>query len=173
MGLLDYFYIVSFVIFVLLVVYELILSVVNSQRFKKISRKIAVKKSIKLSIVWIILSVSNSFLQFEQYKTAFGKNDDTNAKLHFFAFISWAICGIAYIMNIFFDKYIYITPDGLFYKNVIKIQPKEKYSYRVDGNILELYYKQSYKPAKYSIIENKDELIKLLEENYTPYSDEF
>lgn len=168
MGFFDYFYIAGFVF--LLVVHDLILAVINSQRLKKISRKTAIQKSIKYDILWIVLSAVNLFLQFEQYRMALGKNDDTGARLHFLAFISWTICGIAHISTVFFNKYIYITPDGLFYKTMIKIQPKDKYRYRIDGDTLELYYKQSDTPAKYRIIKEKDELIKILDENYARYT---
>lgn len=169
MGFFDYFYIAVFVILILLVIYDVILAVVNSKRIKKISRKVAVKKSIKSDIIWIVLSVLNAFLDFEQYRMELGK-DDTNARLRFLAFISWTICGIAHFAVIFFDRYIYITPDGLFYKNMIKIQPKEKYRYMIDGDTLELYYKQNYTPAKYKIIKEKDELIEILDENYARYT---
>lgn len=169
MGFFDYFYITVFVILILLVIYDVILKIVNSQRIKEISRKVAVKKSIKVDIIWIVLSALNAFLDFDQYRMALG-TDDTSARLRFLAFISWTICGIAHIAVIFFDRYIYITPDGLFYKNMIKIQPKEKYRYRIDGDTLELYYKQNYTPAKYKIIKEKDELIEILDENYARYT---
>lgn len=169
MGFWNYFYIVVFVLLILLVVYELILLVVNSQRIKKISRKVAVKKSIKSDIIWIVLSALNAFLNFDQYRMALG-TDDTNARLRFLAFISWTICGTVHIMIIFLDKYTYITPNDVFYKSMIKIQPKEKYRYRIDGDTLELYYKKSDNPAKYKIIREKEELIKILDENYVKYT---
>lgn len=169
MGFFDYFYITVFIILILLIIYDVILAVVNSQRIKKISRKAAVKKSIKFDITWIVLSALNAFLNFAQYRMAL-RTDDTSARLRFLAFISWTICGIAHIAVIFFDRYIYITPNGLFYKNMIKIQSKEKYKYRIYGDILELYYKQSDTPAKYKIIKKKDELIEILDENYARYT---
>lgn len=169
MGFFDYFYIAVFIILIVFIIYDLIVSVMNSQRIKKISRKVAIKKNIWFDIWWIFLSAINVLLDFARYKTVVGINDKS-AKLNFLAFISWTICGIAHIAVIFFDKYIYITPDGLFYKNMIKIQPKEKYRYRIDGDTLELYYKQSDTPAKYRIIKEKDELIKILDENYVKYT---
>ncbi|MDE6521159.1 MAG: hypothetical protein K2K91_12015 [Ruminococcus sp.] len=169
MGFWNYFYIVVFVLLILFVVYELILLVVNSQRIKKINRKVAVKKSIWLDIYWIVLSVINALLDYDRYKTVVGINDKS-AKLNFLAFISWTICGTAHILMIFLDKYIYITPDGVFYKSMIKIQRKEKYRYRIDGDTLELYYKQNDKPAKYKIVGDKEELIKILDENYEKYT---
>ncbi len=168
MGFRDYLYIIIFVLLILLIVYDLILSVVNSQRIKKISRKVAVKKSIKLDVIWIILSALNAFLFFAQYRTALG-TDDTDAKLYLLAFASWTLCGITHIAVIFLDKFIYITPDGLFYKSMIKIRPKENYKYRIDGNTLELYYKQNDTPVKYRITENKEELVKIFGENYVPF----
>lgn len=169
MGFWNYCYIVVFVFLILFVVYELILLVVNSQRIKKINRKIAVKKSIWFDVYWIFLSAINTDVTFYQYRMALGK-DDTDAELRFLAFISWTICGIAHILIIFLDKYIYITPDGVFYKSMIKIQPKEKYRYKIDGDTLELYYKQNDKPAKYKIVGDKEELIRILDENYEKYT---
>ncbi|MDE7364424.1 MAG: hypothetical protein K2N27_06010, partial [Ruminococcus sp.] len=120
---------------------------------------------IWIDIYRIFLSVLNIHIIFIQYKTAV----DTRAEMYFLAFISWIICGIANILMIFLDKYIYITPDGLFYKSMIKIQPKEKYKYKIDGDTLELYYKQNNKPAKYKIVGDKEELIRILDENYEKY----
>lgn len=164
MGFFDYFYIAAFVLLILFIVYDVILIAVNSQRIRKISRKTAVKKSIKFDIWWIVLSVLNAYLNFEQYRTV---NRDT--RLHLLAFVSWTLCGIAHILTIFLDKYIYVTPDGLFYKSMIKIQPKEKYRYRIDSDTLELYYKENDTPAKYGISGDKDELAELLDENYVKY----
>ncbi|MDE5569576.1 MAG: hypothetical protein K2J47_02615 [Ruminococcus sp.] len=168
MGFSDYFYIAVFVFLIVFIIYDLIISVVNSQRIKKISRKVAVKKSIKFDIWWIVLSIFNAYLNFEQYKMAL--RDDKDVRLHLLAFTAWTLCGICHILMIFLDKYIYITPDGLFYKSMIKIQPKEKYKYRIDGDTLELYYKQNDTPAKYKIIKEKDELIEILDENYARYT---
>lgn len=170
MGFWNYFYIVVFVILILLVVYELILLVVNSYRLKKISRKIAVKKSIWYNVYWIFLSAINTDVTFDQYRMALGKNNDTRAEMYFFTVISWTICGIAHILMIFLDKYIYITPDGLFYKNMIKIQSKEKYRYKIDGDMLQIYYKQNKTPVKYKIVSDKEELIRILDENYEKYN---
>ncbi|MCM1132515.1 MAG: hypothetical protein NC340_03490 [Ruminococcus flavefaciens] len=165
MGFKDYFYIAVFAVLILLIAYDVILMAVNSQRIKKISRKVAVKKSIKLDVIWIILSAINAFVNFEQYRTA---HRDT--RLHLLAFVSWTICGTAHILVILLDRHIYITPEGLFYKSMIKIQPREKYRYRIDGDTLELYYKQNDTPAKYSIKGDKDELAVLLDENYVKYT---
>lgn len=170
MGFWDYFYITVFVILILLVVYQLIIILINSQRIKKFSCKVAVKKNVKFDVLWIVLSAFNAFVNFEQYRMALRRNDMEDIKLYLLAFSSWTLCGIAHIMMIFLDKYIYITSDGLFYKSMIKIQPKEKYSYRIDGDTLELYCKQNDNPAKYRIDGNKEELMKILDENYKPYT---
>lgn len=167
MGFFDYFYIAVFVILFLLIAYDVILIAVNSQRIKKISRKVAVKQSIKLNIIWIVLSALNAFLNFEQYRTAL--RGDKDARLHLLAFTTWTFCGIVHILMIFINKHIYITPDGLFYKSMIKIQPSEKYRYRIDGDTLELYYKENDTPAKYGISGDKDELLRMLDENYVKY----
>ncbi len=172
MGFLDYLYITIFVILILFIVYDLILIAVNSQRIKKISRKAAVKMSIKSNIIWIILSALNAYLNFDQYRTALEKNEDTDAKLRLLALIAWILCGITYIAMIFLNRYIYITPDGLFYKNMIKIQPKEKYRYRVDSDTLELFYKQNDTPVKYRITGDKEELLRMLDENYVKYTED-
>lgn len=173
MGFWYYICMAVFVFLILAIIYDIIMITVNSQRLKKLSGKIALKKSIKYNMWWIILSALNSFLYFERYRIEISKDVPKDADLALFTSIVWVICCTFHIVNIFIDKYIYLTIDGLFFKTSIKIQPKEKYSYRVDGDILELYYKKSYKPVKYRIIANKEELVKLLEENYTPYSDEF
>lgn len=169
MGFIDYLYITVFVILIAFIICDLIISAVNSQRIKKISRKIAVKKSIRHNIYWIFLSAVNALLNFDQYKMLL-VTDDKRAELRLLAFTAWTICGIFYIAMIFLDKYIYITPDGPAYKTMIKIQPKEKYKYRIDGGTLELYYKKSDTPAKYGISGGKEELLRILDENYAKYT---
>lgn len=164
----DYFF---GIILILLSVYELIIWIVNSQRIKKINKKIAVKSSIKFNIAYIVLLAVNALLKFAQYRIELGK-DDTNARMYFPEFIWWIMCVIVYIPIIFLEKYIYITPDGLFYKSMIKIQLKEKYRYKIDGDTLELYYRQNNKPAKYKIVGDKEELIRILDENYIKYTGE-
>lgn len=167
MGFLSYFYIAVFIILFLFIVYDCILIAVNSQKIKKFNYKVAVKKSIKFDVWWIVLSAINAFVCFEQYKMA---TDNTDARLHLLAFVSWTLCGIGHIVMIFLDRYIYITPEGIFYKSNIKIQPKDKYRYRIDGDILELYYKTNITPIKYKIAGNKEELSIMLDENYAKYT---
>lgn len=169
MGFRDYFYVTVFAVLILLIVYDVILMAVNSRRIRKISRKAAVKQSIRLNVVWIVLSAVNAFTNFSQYRTALGKNDDADTKLYLLAFSSWIVCGTGHILMIVLNRYVYITPDGVFYKSMIKIRPKENYSYRIDGDILELYYKQNDTPAKYVISGSKDELTGILDKNYKPY----
>lgn len=171
MGFLYYFYITAFVLLTLLVVYELILIAVNSQRIKKISQKATVKKSIGLNIIWICLSASNVFTSLSQYTMQHGINDK-RAQIYFLVFLSWTICGIAHIIMIFLDKHIYITPDGVFFKSALKIKPKEKYRYRIEGDTLELWYRQNDNPAKYRIESNNEELCRMLDENYIKYTGE-
>lgn len=170
MGFLSYFYIAVFIILFLFIVYDLIISIVNTQKMKKIDNKVAIKKSIKLNIIWIFLSAVNSFVNFEQYRMALERNDTEHTKLYLLAFSSWTLCGICHIATIFFDKYDYITPEGIFYKSNIKIQPKDKYRYRIDGDILELYYKTNITPIKYKITGNKEKLSIMLNENYVKYT---
>lgn len=169
MGFLSYFYIAVFIILFLFIVYDLIISIVNTQKIKKIDNKVAVKKSIKFDVWWIILSAINVFLNFSQYRMAL-RTDDTDARLYLLAFSSWTLCGIGHIVMIFLDRYIYITPEGIFYKSNIKIQPKDKYRYRIDGDILELYYKTNITPIKYKIAGNKEKLSIMLDENYAKYT---
>lgn len=169
MGFLSYFYIAVFIILFLFIVYDLIISIVNTQKMKKIDNKVAVKKSIKFDVWWIVLSAINAFLNFSQYRMAL-RTDDTDTRLYLLAFSSWTLCGICHIATIFFDKYDYITPEGIFYKSNIKIQPKDKYRYRIDGDILELYYKTNITPIKYKITGNKKKLSIMLDENYVKYT---
>lgn len=166
----DYFYIIVFAFLILCTAYGIIMKSVNSQRIKKISNKIAVRKSFSYNIYWIVLCAINSFFKFDNYKMALGRNDAEDSRKNFLTFIMWASFGIAYFVAIFLEK-IYITPDGLVFNTSIKISPKENYSYKVEDDILELYFKQSYKPTKYKIVKNKNDLIELLAEYYAPYSE--
>lgn len=167
----DYFYITVFAVLILFTGYYIIIKIVNLQRIKKISRKIAVRKSFSYNIYWIVLCAINSFLKFDSYRMALEINDAYGARKNFLAFLAWASFGILYFAMIFLDKYMYITPNGLVFNTSIKISPKENYSYKFEDDTLELYFKQSYKPAKYKIVENKNELIELLAEYYVPYSE--
>lgn len=167
----DYFYITVFAFLILCTAYYIIMKIVNSQRIKKISRKIAVRKSFGFNIHWIVLCAINSFLKFDSYRMALERNDAYGTRKNFLAFIAFASFGIVYFAMIFLDKYMYITPDGLVFNTSIKISPKGNYSYKVEDDTLELYFKQSGKPAKYRIVKNKNELIELLAEYYVPYSE--
>lgn len=167
----DYFFIIVFAFLILCIAYDIIMKSVNSQRIKKISRKIAVRKSFSYNIHWIVLCAINSFLKFDSYRMALERNDTYGTRKNFLAFLAFTSFGIVYFAMIFLDRYMYITPDGLVFNTSIKIRPKENYIYKVEADTLELYFKQSSKPAKYRIVENKNETIELLAEYYVPYSE--
>lgn len=52
--------------------------------------------------------------------------------------------------------------------NKIRIASNEL-TYRTDGDILELYYKENKIPFKYTVVGNKNELAEILDMNYQQY----
>lgn len=108
-------------------------------------------------------------LQFFNYNSAITRGNTEDAA-DFVAFgIAWLLFTFYYVFAMIFIRNIYLTSDGLLYSDSWKIRPKEDYKYIINGDILELYYKDIIKPVKFRITENEDELTEILTKNYKPY----
>ncbi|MBO5164504.1 MAG: hypothetical protein J6B75_08740 [Ruminococcus sp.] len=168
MRLLDHLMMALMLILIGLFLYEFICVLINVPKIKLHENKVRVKEKVALYVTWIIISVSNMLMNFLQYS-----DDDEDKLFHLMAAVMWAVFAIHYIFMVLFARDVYITADGVLYKYRRKLKVScDEYKYIIDGDVLELYFKKAVSPVKFKITENKDELIKLLEENYTPYSDE-
>lgn len=166
MRLSDYIFLALLLILIGLFLYELICVLRNMPKIRQYENKVRVKEKSVLYIAWIFFSIFNSWFNFSQYL-----DDKKDKTFHLIVAAFWTIIAIHYIFIFLFARDIYITSEGILYKCRRKLKVScDEYKYCINGDILELYYKKAINPAKFKITENKDELIKLLEENYTPYS---
>ena len=66
----------------------------------------------------------------------------------------------------------YITENKIIMLDVINARKsKENCRYKISGYSVEIYYKKLKTPWKYEIIDNKDELTEMLENNYVQYEE--
>ncbi|MDE5854707.1 MAG: hypothetical protein K2H19_06545, partial [Ruminococcus sp.] len=62
------------------------------------------------------------------------------------------------------------SEDCIIIYDVSKIRlNRDDFQYKISDDILEIYYKNNKTLYRYRIIENREELLKILNENYKPY----
>lgn len=67
-------------------------------------------------------------------------------------------------------RYSYISENCFISIDFNKVSlDNNELTYRTDGDILEIQYKENKKPFKYRIVENKYELAEMLDRNYQQY----
>ncbi len=133
-------------------------TVKGTKNLKNYADKVKVISSPALSIIWIVISLVNIL--------AGAMNLSEKRELIYLTMtISWTFILTMHTMA-FFTRDCYITSEGVLQRSSTKITPKENYKYRINGDTLELYYKQNDTPVKYRITEDKEELVKMLDENY-------
>lgn len=164
MGLFDYIMLALLFIVICINLFEIIFIFRNTRKIKEYENenKIKVREKNGIWIIWIILSAINFLLNFLVYC-----DDHKISKL--ILAVGWVIMMIHYTVVFLFTKDTYITSECVLCKRRRKLKIScDNYQYRIDGDTLELWYKTEISPAKYKITENKGELIKMLEDNYTP-----
>lgn len=82
------------------------------------------------------------------------------------------ICGLVgcfmFLLNTLVWKHIYISPERIFQPDNMGFAKKaSKVRYRIQGDTLQLWFRNTFEPAQYRIIEKRDELETILRENYT------
>lgn len=139
----------------------IICTVKGTKNLKNYANKIKVISSPTLSIIWIVLSLVNIL--------AGAMNLSTKGEMFYLNMtIGWTLILAMHTMA-FFTRDCYITSEGVLQRSSTKIQPKENYKYRINDDTLELFYKQNNTPVKYRITGDKEELVKILDENYVPF----
>lgn len=139
----------------------IICTVKGTKNLKNYENKIKVISSPVLSIIWIVISLVNIL--------AGAMNLSAKGEMFYLTMtISWTFIFTMHTMAVF-TRDCYITSEGILQRNSTKIIPKEKCKYRIDGDTLALYYKDSSTPVKYRIVQDKYELVKMLDENYVSY----
>ena len=121
-----------------------------------------------LSFGWICLSVSN-------YRIALSDKDNSRAEVQFLLIIVWSASFILFLFHLLFVRNVYLSANGLIICGALKGVYKNSdcpYKLSKDDNrndVLEIYYKKREIPFKFKIIEEKEKLISLLEENFEEY----
>lgn len=139
---------------------------------KKLSRtenKIKLKRINKDNYLQLVCSLCWIFICLGNCYTYLDRGDIKRADGYFILIFVWIIAFIMYLLYFLFENYAYITDYGVI---AFKLKLKKEYTkYKTDGDILELYYKSRYKPIKLQIPESRDDLFKMLEENFLQYED--
>lgn len=129
-------------------------------------------KNQRQCILWIAISVLWIMLSYSNYRSALANGDYSRASAHIIVLILWVICLLNYLLRLLFFKYVYITEKGMIIQGAIgSVYKKENCRYKIDNNVLEIYYKNQKKSLSFGILKNKNELIEMLENNYEKYTD--
>lgn len=82
-------------------------------------------------------------------------------------FLSGIILTILILLDFFIGKYAYITTQRVYFPDNFGLaRQKKNVSYQLSGDTLSLWFNNGIMPKKFTVIEKKDELVKLLKDNY-------
>lgn len=154
-----------------------ILKIVMLIRFKKLSAQAESKVRIKstavmTNVIWILIFALQMPLQLLNFFNAVKNSDESRQISYLMLLCVWILIIIIDTMNLFLLKSCYLTPDGLINPVASTRWKSEDCQYEIDGETLEIYTKGTKTPCKYKIIENRDELVTMLEENYKLHEEE-
>ncbi len=156
----------------------IVLKIVNLIKFRKIlaqaESKVRIKSTaVMTNVIWILVCALQMPLLLLNFLNAVKTSDESRQISFLMLLITWILIIIGDIMNLFLLKSCYLTPDGLIDPVAGSRWRSEDCQYEIDGEILTVYTKKNMKiPWKYKIIENRDELVTMLEENYKPHAEE-
>lgn len=100
----------------------------------------------------------------EEHRELLLKKPVTHRKWYSLLGITWALYGVLCVVDFTIFKYSNITANGVYQPDCFI--PAEKLTYILNDNSLELYTNNQKSPKKYTVIEDKDNLEKLLSDNY-------
>lgn len=173
MGIFEIFSII-FLILVAVMLLMLIMGLISKiVGIKKADKKIKVKTQNRaVMYIWLGLSAFNAFNMFMQMTTAAERGELSRERAYLFFGITWIMFFIYSLLMIIFGRYAYITENKIIMLDVINARKsKENCRYKISGYSVEIYYKKLKTPWKYEIIDNKDELTEMLENNYVQYEE--
>ena len=167
------FSVIALVIMVFLSALNFYMFVIFKKRVKAAENKVRLRVSdFKKEIIWCILSAAWILFSISRYRTACEYGDKSEAEFNMLLIILWSTALLDYLFRLIFVRHIYISENEVIVCNhKKKMCRKTNYRYRIVDNedILELYYKKNSVPTNYRIIEDKERLASILNENYEKY----
>lgn len=167
------FSIIALVIMVFLSALDFYMFVIFKKRVKAAENKVRLRvNSFNSQISWCILSTVWILLSISNYRTACEYGDKSEAELNMLLIIFWSAALLNYLFRLILVRHIYISENEVIVCNKLKKTcRKTNYRYRIVDNedILELYYKKNSVSTNYRIIEDKERLASILNENYEKY----
>lgn len=158
-----------FAIMVILCIAQIVTIIVWHKKIKKYDNKIAVSRKRTDSYIWILLALANIAVESRMLVNSIHDfNYNTNTRSYLFIIFVWtAFMVYVFLPTLFVGKH-YITPDFVLMQGVKNDTcSKEDVQYSIDGDVLKLYHKKN--STAYKITDKKDELLKMLSENYKQY----
>lgn len=98
------------------------------------------------------------------------RGEDFMAELYTVLIICGLLGILLFLLRSFVWKHIYIASDKIFQPDNMGFAKKAaKVRYKVQGDTLQLWFRNTFEPAQFRIIEKRDELVEMLEKSYTKY----
>ncbi len=136
---------------------------------KNTDNKIKVRnKNTALYYVWIFLSLFNIFNVFMQMTTASEQGDLSRERGYCYFAAVWIMFLIYFVFMLCFGRYSYISENYIITLDLFNSKKsKENCRYKISVYSVEIYYKN--RQWKCEIIDSKEELTEMLENNYKIY----
>lgn len=111
--------------------------------------------------VWILVG-------FLEWNGARKMNDTYHMNCYGLLFVAGLILTIVVALDFIVGRFAYITTQRVYLPDRFGFaKPKKKVTYSVSGNTLNLWFNNGIMPKQFEIIEKKEQLEKLLKDNYT------
>lgn len=140
----------------------------NKRKISNFNEKIKFRhKLTNYEIFWYVVSTLNFLIYILRYIK--------EKELSFLLLaLIWFVITVLFSVDAVIGRYAYLTSKGLLRLDSWggNVYSNYKCRFRIDDEILEIYYRKGVKPMKFRISENKDELIKMLTDNFEPYIQE-
>ena len=94
-------------------------------------------------------------------------NDTYHMQCYGFLFLAGIILTIILVLDFTVGKYAYVTSQRVYFPDNFGLaRQKKNVSYQLSGSTLSLWFNNGIMPKKFTVIEKKEELAKLLKDNY-------
>lgn len=174
MGFMEIFGLIAMLFGIMLFIRFIIIVIFKINYLKNTDNSIRVKRqSMGLYYAWLVIAPFNTLSMFMQMSTASEIGNSSREKAYLYMGISWVLLTVGWFMMSVLGKYGYVSEDCIMIYDVNKINLScNDCRYKIDDDVLEIYYKKNKTPYRYFITENREELLKILNENYKPYEKE-
>ncbi|MDE7364425.1 MAG: hypothetical protein K2N27_06015 [Ruminococcus sp.] len=161
-----------FAIMVILCIAQTVTIILWHKKIRKYDNKIAVSCKKTDSYIWILLALANIAVESRLLVNSIHDfNYNTNTRSYLFIILVWTAFMVYVFLPTLFVRKHYITPDFVLMQGAKNdMCSKEDVQYSIDRNVLKLYHKKN--STAYKITDKKDELLKMLSENYKKYEKE-